>query len=180
MVEYSYQLKIPKERIAVLIGTNGEIKKQLEEFSKTTIKIDSNEGDVAIVGEDSLGLYTIKEVIYAIGRGFNPQIAQLLLKQDYALEVINMLDYAHNKNDIPRVKGRVIGSEGKARKSIENLTECYISVYGKTIAIIGSVESVPISKRAVEMLLEGSPHSNVYHWLEKKRREMKRFDAVPE
>ena len=33
--EYGYGLKIPKERIAVLIGTDGETKKQIEESTKT-------------------------------------------------------------------------------------------------------------------------------------------------
>ena len=54
---------------------------------------------------------------------------------------------------------------------IESLTETYISVYGKTIALIGGVEAVAMSRQAVEMLLEGAPHGNVYKWLEDKRRE---------
>ncbi len=177
MADYTYSLKIPKERIAVLIGVKGKVKNQLEDFAKTKIDIDSKEGDVVISGKDSVKLYTLKEVVYAIGRGFNPEIAQLLFKQDYALEIINMLDYAHNKNDLPRVKGRAIGSEGKSRKTIEDLTECFISVYGKTIAIVGDMVNVTNAKRACEMLLEGSPHSNVYRWLEGRRREMRRFDV---
>lgn len=176
MAEYSYQLKIPKERIPVLIGIKGTVKKDLEQISKTAINIDSKEGDVNLTGDDSIKLYILKDVILAIGRGFNPDIAKLLFKQDYSLEFLNMLDYAHSKNDLPRVKGRVIGSEGKSRKTIEELTECYISVYGKTIGIIGEIEFVILAKRAVEMLLEGSPHSSVYRWLEKQRRDIRRFD----
>lgn len=176
MAEYSYQLKIPKERVPILIGTKGSVKKDLEDFSKTKINVDSKDGEVTIVGENSINLYTLKEVIIAIGRGFNPEIAKLLFKQDYAMEILNILEYSHNKNDMPRVKGRVIGSEGKSRKTIEQLTECYVSVFGKTIAIIGSMENVPNAQRAFEMLLEGSPHSSVYRWLEKQRSQMKRFN----
>ena len=66
MVEYSYELKIPKDRVAVLIGKNGEIKKQLEEHTKTKIKVDSEEGDVFVMGEDAILLFSVREIIKAI------------------------------------------------------------------------------------------------------------------
>jgi ribosomal RNA assembly protein len=118
-------------------------------------------------------MYALREVVKAIGRGFNPEIARLLLKQDYSLEVINLLDFVKNKNHFERIKGRVIGAEGKSRQTIENLTGTFISVYGKTISIIGDPEGVVSSKKAVESLLQGSPHSNVYRWLEKNNRVLK-------
>ena len=76
MVGYSYELKITRERVAVLIGKNGEVKKSIESDTNTQIKVDSLEGDIFIYGEDALGLYTAREVIRAIGRGFNPEIAK--------------------------------------------------------------------------------------------------------
>ena len=171
-----YDTKIPKERIAVLIGKEGITKKHIESSTKIKLKIDSKEGDVFLEGEDALGLYSAREVVKAIGRGFNPEIALLLLKQDYMFEMINMLDYIKSKNSMIRLKGRVIGAEGRSRKTIEELTETYISVYGKTIGIIGFSENVAIAKKAVESLLSGSPHSSVYKWLEKRRSNMKRKD----
>jgi len=116
----------------------------------------------------------VREIIHAIGRGFNPQIAKLLLKQDYVFELVNMNDFIKTKNDLIRLRGRVIGTDGKTRALIEELTETYVSVYGKTVGIIGEAENVPIAKRAIESLLRGSPHSNVYKWLEKQRRDLKR------
>ena len=173
--EYSYELKIPKERVAVLIGKSGEVKKNIETNSKTRLEIDSKEGDVFIYGTDALGLYTCREIVQSIGRGFNPDIALLLLKQDYIFEIINLTEYTgKSKNTLLRLKGRVIGTEGKSRKLIENLSEAYICVYGKTIAIIGLPESASMAKKAVESLLRGSNHANVYKWLEKRRRELKR------
>ena len=175
MEEFSYELKIPKERIAVLIGRAGEVKKGIEIDTNTTIKVDSKEGDVFIYGKDALGLYSCREVVRSIARGFNPEIAKLLLKQDYTLETIQLNDYTgKSRNNLLRIKGRVIGREGKSRKLIEELSEAYISVYGKTIGIIGMPEAASMAKRAVEALLSGSTHANVYKWLEKKRRELKR------
>jgi ribosomal RNA assembly protein len=178
MAEYSYELKIPLARVAVVIGTGGSVKKEIEEETHTSIQIDSSEGDIFITGDDALGLYTAREVIGAIGRGFNPDIAKLLLKQDYASEQINLDDYAKTRNHEIRIRGRVIGAEGKSRKVLEELTESHVSVYGKTITIIGEIESVAVCRKAVEKLLTGSQHSTVYRWLEKQRKEMKRKKAA--
>lgn len=173
MTTYHYGIKIPKGRVAVLIGKKGDVKKQLEMQTKTAIKVDSQEGDVLVEGDDPISLLTVKDMIAAIGRGFNPELAQLLLKQDYVFEILDITDFLKGKDHMVRVKGRVIGQEGKARKTIEDLTQCHISVFGKTIGIIGPVDFIMAAKRAVEMLLRGSPHSNVYRMLEKKRKGMR-------
>ena len=175
MVEYSYELRVPKNRVAVVIGKEGSVKKEIEEATKTKLNIDSKEGDVFVSGEDALGLYTAREIIKAVGRGFNPDIAKLLLKSDYVLEVVDVSEYVgKSKEAMMRLKGRVIGKEGKSRRLIEELAECYISVFGKTISIIGLPESVANARQAVESLLGGSTHANVYKWLERRRREFKR------
>ncbi len=179
MKEFSYELKIPQDRVAVLIGKNGEVKKSLEADTKTSINVDSKEGDIFVTGEDALGLYTAREIIRAIGRGFNPDIARLLLKQDYIFESIQLVEFTgKSKNDLLRLKGRVIGKDGKSRRLIEELSETYISVYGKSISIIGTAESSYMAKKAIEALLRGSTHANVYKWLEKKRRELRRKRIV--
>ncbi len=175
MVEYSYELKVPKNRVAVIIGKEGSVKKEIEEVTKTKLHIDSKEGDIFVSGEDALGLYTAREIIKAIGRGFNPDVAKLLLKPDYIFEVVDLSEYAGKSKDaMLRLKGRVIGKEGKSRKLIEELTECNISVFGKTISIIGLPEATANARQAVESLLRGSTHANVYKWLERRRRELKR------
>lgn len=170
--EFSYSLKIPADRIGVLIGTSGEIKKQIEQATKTQIAIDSQEGEVTITATDGLRLYEAREVVRAIARGFNPKVAMQLLKTDYALEVVNVEDYTgKSKNAFLRLKGRVIGAEGKSKREIEHLTETQLSVYGKTVAIIGEVEDVVNARRAIENLLKGATHASVYRFLEKRRRE---------
>ncbi len=179
MEVFSYELRIPKSRVAVLIGKEGVIKRELEAATGTKLEIDSKEGDVFLSGKDALGLYTAREIIKAIGRGFNPEIAQLLLKQDYVFEMVYMQDYSGKSKDVMlRLKGRVIGKEGKSRKLIEELTEAYISVFGKTISMLGQPENVAAARHAIEALLRGSTHSSVYKWLEKRRRELKRRKLI--
>lgn len=171
--EFAYELKIPKDRVAVLIGKNGETKRQLEHSTKTRLAIDSDEGDVRITGKDPLLLYSCREIVRAIGRGFNPEIAMLLLKQDYGVEFVNLAEYAKTPNDLERLRGRVIGEGGKSRRTIEELTFTNISVYGKTIGIIGPLEHIANARKAVEALLSGRKHGTVYKFLERKRKEMR-------
>ena len=161
-------VKIPKERIAVLIGEKGTIKRRIEKKAKVTLEIDSKEGDVIIEG-DSLGVYETVNVVKAIGRGFNPNVAELLFNEKYAFELIDIIEFTgKSEKKRTRMKGRLIGEGGKSRKYIEKITETHIVVYGKTVAIIGELESVGLAKQALEMLLEGSPHASVFRWLEKK------------
>ena len=170
--EFSYDLKIPEERVAVLIGTKGETKKQIEEQSGCELDI-TKEGEVIITGNDGIELYTAREIVKAIGRGFNPNIALLLTKPDYTLEFIELKDIAgKSKNEMLRLKGRIIGKGGKSREEIERLTNTYISVYGKTVGIIGEVAWAALARQAVGMLLDGAMHRTVYKFLEKKKKEI--------
>lgn len=182
--EYAYELKIPKERIAVLIGAKGEIRKRIEDLTHAKLDIDSDEGGVRIHGSDALGLFTAREIVRAIARGFNPEIACQLMKQDVGFEIIPLASFVKNQDDMTRLKGRVIGEGGKARRVIEELTGCAISVYGKTVAVLGPIEAVPTARKAIEALLSGQNHASVYHWLERRAKELRRAqllsDAKPE
>ena len=40
MTEYSYELKVPKNRVAVIIGKEGSVKKDIEESTSTKLNID--------------------------------------------------------------------------------------------------------------------------------------------
>ncbi len=170
---YEYQLRVTRDRIAVIIGKKGEVKRKIEGLTHTSIDINSREGEVTISGSDGLELFNAREVLRAIGRGFNPEVAMLLIKQDYSLEIINMMDYTPNKNHLARLKGRVIGTGGKARRTLEELSGTYICVYGKTVSIIGETEDVIAARQALDTLLKGSTHSTVFRLLERRRRKMK-------
>ncbi|MCU0861129.1 MAG: KH domain-containing protein, partial [Methanomassiliicoccales archaeon] len=68
-----------------------------------------------------------------------------------------------------RQRARVIGSNGKTRRLIEDLTGVYMSVYGSTVGLIGQPEQVEVARKAVDILLRGSEHSTVYSYLERSR-----------
>ena len=161
-------IKIPKDRVAVLIGVKGSDKRLIEKHTKTKLDIDSKEGDVTIDGKDNFQVFLTKNIIKAIGRGFSPKASLELLNENYILELIDIQDYAgKSKNKLARLKSRIIGTQGKARKTIQGITNTNIVIYGKTIAIIGEAEAVIQAKKAIEILLRGSKHGSVYFRLER-------------
>lgn len=165
-------IKIPLDRIGVLIGPQGVVKEQIERRSESRISVDSSEGEVLIEGcegGDPVKTLRVIEVVKAIGRGFSPAHATKLLDDELLLLDVISLDHLSPKM-LNRVKGRVIGREGKSRQAIEELTGVLISVYGKTICLIGEPLRLRTAHEAIEMLIRGAPHSSVYSFLERKRR----------
>ncbi len=153
------RIRIPVKRVAVLIGRKGSIKRTLETSTNTKLEIK----DEIIISGEAIDVLNAENVIRAIGRGFSPDNAIKLLDENNTLCIIPLPD---NRKELIRVRARLIGTGGKARKNIERLTGTNISVYGKTTSIIGTYEDVEKAKEAVERLLSGSPHRNVYKSLE--------------
>jgi ribosomal RNA assembly protein len=169
------EVKIPNDRIGAIIGKGGEIRKHLERVLKVTLDVDSQTSIVEITNEDdALAEIRSMEVIKAISRGFSPERAKKLLEDDdMVLDIIDVTDVADTPDKLARIRGRIIGRDGKAREQIENMTGTSISVYGKTVAIIGLPEQMNDAHTAVSMLISGSEHTSVFSYLDRKRKEAK-------
>ena len=167
-------IKIPEDRVGALVGKDGASKKLIEERTGIKLSID-REGEVVwndnAEGVEPIMALKIIDVVKAIGRGFNPDKAlKLLDDDDMYFESIDIKDVIGDRqNQVVRARGRLIGKDGKTRKLIEDLADVYMSVYGNTVSVIGNTLSLPIAKNAIEMLLHGSEHSTVYHYLESQR-----------
>lgn len=177
------------DRIGVLIGDDGRVKKEIEVKTRTSITIDSNTGGVviepALPTTSALELMKARDIVKAIAYGFSPDRAMRLLDEDQVLIVIDVRQYVGDKpNHVARVLGRIIGEDGKARRTLEEMTGAYISVYEPYVAIIGDYETANIAKTAVEMLIQGRRHSSVYKYVENetftlKRRRMRELWMKP-
>ena len=175
-------LKIPMERIGVLIGHNGEIKKNLETRSGLKLEINSKDGEVVIDDHESnnpLMPLVMEKVVKAIGIGFSPEKAEFLFKDDADFFIFDLHDYVGKKDThIRRLKSRVIGKEGKTKRVLEELTDSKVSVYGHTISIISDMERMNILKKSIDMLLTGSKHATVYRFVESQMKELRRSQRL--
>ena len=173
-------VRIPKERVGVLVGPDGKVKQSIEEKFMVTLEIESESGGVTIVLSEKAGdpslLFKAKDTVTAIGRGFSPEHAFRLLRNDD--DIFDFIDlrlvFGRSESDIKRVKGRIIGANGKTRKLIEELTGASVVVYGHTVGFIGTFERVDVARNAVQMLIDGSQHHTVYKYLQRKRSDFKK------
>ncbi len=163
-------VKIPKERVGVLLGEGGKTKELIEKDAKIKLKVDS-EGEITIDGDEDKVYFGV-DIVKAIGRGFRPQEAIKIITKNKSYFMINLKEFSNTPNGIARIKARIIGEEGKVKKEVESATECSISVYGKTIGIIGDYDTIEYAKEAITKLIKGSQHSTVFNYLADVRKKI--------
>jgi len=170
-------IRIPNDRIAVLIGKSGNVKLKIEELCYVSLDIDGNTGEVLIKSQgnvEKIQPFKAMEIVTAIGRGFSPENALTLLKGENVLHVIDLREFAGKSNaNVERIKGRIIGEGGRARRNMENLTGTHISVYGRTVSIIGDSSKLRSTVDAISSISGGSMHGAVYSKLEAANRNEK-------
>ena len=174
-MSFQQTIKIPQERIGALIGKRGKVKQQIEKRCGVEIEIDSKTGDTIISSNKTIGqfeAFRAIEVITAIARGFSPERASLLLEdEEIIFQQMDLHDYAgKSPNALERIKGRIIGEGGKARRMIEELSGASISIYGHTVGFIGNYKEVKLATDAIVLLAKGSMHKTVYNMLQYARR----------
>ena len=172
--------RVPKDRIAVLIGSKGATVKSIREAAGCEdLFINSETGDVEVHWGDAGSYDPVKamklpDVIKAIGRGMAPKAAIRLFDDRHFFEMVDLRDFVGKRSNRQRqIRSRIIGSQGKVRRLIENLTDTEITIYKSTVVIIGEEEGLFAVRQAIEMLAGGSEHGSVLGYLEKDRRRSK-------
>ncbi|HWG90244.1 MAG TPA: KH domain-containing protein [Candidatus Thermoplasmatota archaeon] len=170
-------IKIPQNRVGVLIGPEGKTKQEIEDRSNVKIYIDSESGEVTLDESkafEPIVALKVRDVVRALGRGFSPEHAFRLFQDDMYLEVLDLSDFVgKDKKDMERVRARLIGTNGKTRRTIEEDTGVNMAIFGKTVSVLGEINEVQAAREAVVMILEGAPHSAVYKFLERRRKELR-------
>jgi ribosomal RNA assembly protein len=174
---------ISKDRVGVLIGEEGHVKERIERDLNVILNVNGDSGIVTIQAQDPdvnpLAVLRAKDVVTAIAKGFPPEKAFRLFDEDIMLQVLNLRElFGKNESDIQRVKGRIIGRDGKSRRIIEEITQADLSIYGHTVGIIGNYDAVSLARDAIEMLIKGRQHATVYQHVKTRRREIKRKEKV--
>ena len=158
------QLLIPEKRVELL-------KDVLERVEKATgCNISIEDGNRVVISGDAYAEYNGKNIVQAIGRGFDYSKAMLLLSDEYFSKYINMKELFKNEEHIRRIKARIIGRSGTTKEYIEEVSGSFVSVYGNTIGIIGRVYEIEIASSAMQVLLEGGTHKKAYRIMEALRR----------
>lgn len=176
-MSFEKSVLIPLDRIGALIGKAGKVKLKIEKICSVKIIVNSETGEIMVSGmgavEEMLPFKAV-EIVMAIGRGFSPEKAMRLLQGENALHVIDLREFGgKSSSNIERIKGRIIGEGGRVRQNIEELSGANISVYGRTVAIIGEGNQLKHAVDAISALSSGSMHGAVYNDLQEARRREK-------
>lgn len=166
--------RVPKDRIAVLIGKSGKTRKMIEKACEGDLSIDSKSGDVSIswsAEADPIRRMKVPDVITAIGRGFSPDRAVQLLEDNVFLRMYDIREWVGRQpNQTRRMRSRLIGTNGRIRTLIEEISRCEIAVYGSTVAVLGDNDGLSLAAPAIEGILGGSEHGTVLFGLEQDKR----------
>ena len=168
---------VKPERVGVIIGRDGSGIAALEKAFRVNLQVDSKTSTVYISpaeGATPLEVLRAKQAIEAASLGFSLDDVLHLSDDSWCFETVDLSDVARNVDDLRRIKARIIGEEGKAKKNIEQMVHVRIVVSDKIVGILGECENVEIARRAVMMLVSGRTHGSVYSYLRSAGRELKK------
>jgi ribosomal RNA assembly protein len=167
-----------KELGRILAHEGRNIRHLEKEFkTKITIHKGKTEADFIINGNSSVQEYLILEILEALAVGFDLEIAMLLKNEEVVFKKVELKKYVHGGR-LEVIKGRIVGSQGKSKRVIQSLTECDLCLCDNNVAIIGHAENVELASRAIESLIRGSKHANVFKLLEKGRVAIREEDVL--
>jgi len=140
---------------------------------KIRIRISQNKSNFTIDGSEINEFY-VGRIIEAIDFGFEPEDTLLLLKDNYVLEYVGIKEHTHRSN-LGEVRARIIGTEGKAKAAIENLTGAIIVIHENKVGIISDTDHIQQTIQSIISLVQGSKHGNVFAYLEKQNANLRQL-----
>jgi len=163
-----------KELFRILSKDN--LQRLEKEFSvKIYVKKGKTSADFLIKGKNAVHEHIAYEILEAIASGFDFDTAILLKDENFIFKKVPLKSYASSSR-LEVVKGRIIGSKGKSKRVIEKLTECDLCLCDNHVSLIGKAEHVEVACKAIQSLIRGAKHANVFKFLEKERAHLKELD----
>ena len=146
-----------------------EVKKTKKELEKNLdVEIDIKGKKVVAKGQP-LNEYEATKVLDAINFGFSAKKALSLKEENVVFRILNIKKFTKKKN-LKVVRARIIGKQGKTKKTIENISNAHIIIKDNEIGIIAQADSIEDIVTALTSLIRGTKQSNTYRYLEKFNR----------
>ena len=79
---------------------------------------------------------------------------------------IHIRDFTRRKS-LSDVRARLIGTQGKTRRTLEEISDCSIVVNENAVGIIGPTSAIDNTVQAVINIIRGSKQANIYRFLER-------------
>lgn len=162
----------------IFIQRLSEFKKaipEIERFFKVKITFNGRKADIE---GDSVGEYEASIVTEAINFGFSAKKALLLKEENMEFREIPIKGVTRRKN-LHEVRARLIGTEGKTKRTIEQISNCHVEINNNTVGVICPAETMDEALTGVKNVIKGTKQANVYRYLERmnKIRKERKFQS---
>jgi len=150
----------------IQIESAGKIRKnKLAIEKKLDVKITVKDKKVEIKGSP-VEEYEASQVLDALDFGFSLRDALKITDENVTFRKLPIKQFTRRKN-LEEVRGRIIGTEGKTKRVVEEVSGCAVVLHQNTIGVIGPAENIEEATTALEKLIRGSKQTNVYRFLER-------------
>ncbi len=144
-----------------------EIKKEKAALEKRLNVAVTIKGNLVYTEGSPLDEYAALRILEAMQAGFSAKKALLLLDEGIIFRKINIKKFTRRK-DMEEVRSRIIGKDGKTKRTIEEISGCCINIEdSNSLGIIGPADSIEEVTTALTNLIKGSKQANVYRFLER-------------
>lgn len=141
---------------------------------KARVRMSVKKNKVTVKGSE-VNEFIVGEILRAIDFGFDVEDALYLLDEDFVLEFVNIKNHTRRRN-LEEVRSRVIGTDGRAKRTIEELTGANMVVNENMVGLIVNSNHLESAVQGVVSLIQGSKHGNVFTYLEKQNAAMRNID----
>ena len=155
--------------------------KSVREISREKVRLERKLGvRISIRGKTvsfdgpTLEEYEASLVIEAMQFGFSAKKALLLKDEGNIFRILPIKHFTRRRN-MKEVRSRLIGTEGKTRKTIEDIAKCEIVISGNSVGIIAPADSIEEATTGITNLIRGSKQANIYRFLERMNTEKKKL-----
>jgi len=146
---------------------------KIEKKIKVRISFGKPAERVSVKGKE-LDEFVAEKIIKSVDFGFDIEDALLLKDEDFVLEFVDIKKHTPRKK-LKDVRARVIGTRGKAKKTIAELTGSVIVIHDNCVGVIVDAGHLDAVVQAIISLIQGAKHGNVFAFLEKQNAEIRKF-----
>ena len=162
-------VKVPHHRFAPIKKMWMEIYTPIVENCKLEIRMNLKTRNIDVRNcpetPDKAILQKAEDFVKAVVAGFEVRDAMALLRMDdIYIDAFEVKDVRGNLagDNLSRCIGRMSGSHGKTKFTIENVTRTRIVIADTHIYIMGTTQNTRVARDALCDLIRGSPAAKVY------------------